>query len=58
MQYRNIVIAAEDFGCDEIDTIYDTIKKHILDIGVATPTTLTGFNWRLDVRMRMDNDDT
>jgi hypothetical protein len=29
-----------------------------LDVGIATPTTLTGFNWRLDVRMRMDNDDT
>jgi len=58
MRFKEIVIAAEDLECDEIDTIYDTIKKHILDVGIATPTTLTGFSWRLDVRMRMDNDDT
>ena len=58
MRFKDITIEAEDLECDEIDTIYDTIKKHILDIGVATPTTLTGFNWRLDVKMRMDNDDT
>ncbi len=41
--------------CDQIDTIHDAIKEHILDIGVATPKTLTGFTWRIDVRMRMDN---
>ncbi len=41
MRFKEIVIAAEDLECDEIDTIYDTIKKHILDIGVATPTTIT-----------------
>ena len=58
MRYKEIVIAAEDLECDQIDTIYDAIKEHILDIGVATPTTLTGFSWRLDVRMRMDNYDT
>ena len=58
MRFREIVISAEDLECDETDTIHKAIKNHILDIGVATPTTLTGFNWRLDVRMRMDNDDT
>ena len=58
MRYKDITIEAEDLECDETDTIYKAIKNHILDIGVATPTTLTGFTWRLDVRMRMDNDDT
>ena len=58
MRYKEIVIAAEDLECDQIDTIHDAIKEHILDIGVATPKTLTGFSWRLDVRIRMDNYDT
>ena len=58
MKYKEIVIAEEDLECDQIDTIHDAIKEHILDIGVATPKTLTGFTWRLDVRMRMDNYDT
>lgn len=58
MKYKDITVEAEDLECDEIDTIHDAIKNHILDVGVATPTTLTGFNWRLDVRMRMDNYDT
>lgn len=58
MKYREIVIAAEDLECDTNNTIAVAIKKHILDIGVATPKTLTGFSWRLDVRMRMDNYDT
>tara|TARA_R100000353_G_scaffold142162_1_gene101436 strand:- start:995 stop:1171 length:177 start_codon:yes stop_codon:yes gene_type:complete len=58
MRYKDITVEAEDLECDEIDTIHDAIKKHILDVGIATPKTLTGFNWRLDVRMRMDNYDT
>ena len=58
MKYKDITVEAEDLECDEIDTIHDAIKNHILDVGIATPKTLTGFNWRLDVRMRMDNDDT
>jgi len=58
MRYKDITIEADDLECDEIDTIHDAIKKHILDVGIATPKTLTGFNWRLDVRMRMDNYDT
>jgi hypothetical protein len=58
MRYKDITVEAEDLECDEIDTIHDAIKKHILDVGIATPKTLTGFNWKLDVRMRMDNYDT
>ena len=58
MRYREIVIAAEDLECDTNNTIAVAIKNHILDVGIATPKTLTGFTWRLDVRMRMDNYDT
>ncbi len=58
MRFKEIVISADDLECDETDTIHKAIKKHILDVGIATRKTLTGFNWRLDVRMRMDNDDT
>mgnify|MGYP005828391281 CR=1 FL=1 len=58
MRFKDITIEAEDLECDETDTIHKAIKNHILDVGIATPKTLTGFNWRLDVRMRMDNDDT
>jgi len=58
MRFKDITIEAEDLECDETDTIHKAIKNHILDVGIATPTTLTGFNWRLDVKMRMDNDDT
>ena len=58
MRYKEIIISADDLECDETDTIHDAIKNHILDIGIATPKTLTGFTWRLDVRMRMDNYDT
>ena len=58
MKYKDITVEAEDLECDEIDTIHDAIKNHILDVGIATPKTLTGYNWRLDVRMRMDNYET
>ena len=58
MRFKDITIEADDLECDETDTIHKAIKNHILDVGIATPTTLTGFNWRLDVRVRMDNDDT
>ena len=58
MRYREIVISAEDLECDTNNTIAVAIRNHILDIGEATPKTLTGFSWRLDVRMRIDNYDT
>ena len=58
MRYKEITIEADDLECDETDTIYKAIKNHILDFGIATPKTLTGFNWKLDVIMRMDNYDT
>ena len=55
MQYKDIVIAAEDLECHTIDTVADAIHQHIIDLELATSKTLTGFTWRIDVRMRTDN---
>jgi len=56
MQYRNIVIAAEDFECDEIDTITKIIEKYIEELGLSDYDKLSGFRWRIDVSMRYDNE--
>ena len=56
MQYKDIVIAAEDLECHTIDTVAYAIKEHIIDLGLASSKTLTGFTWRIDVRMRTDNE--
>ncbi len=56
MQYKDIVIAAEDLECHTIDTVAEAIRDHIIDLELATPKTLTGFTWRIDVRMRTDNE--
>ena len=55
MQYRNIVIAAEDFGCDEIDTIAKIIEEYVEELGLSDYDKLSGFRWRIDVSMRYDN---
>ena len=55
MQYKDIVIAAEDLECHTIDTVAEAIHEHIIDLGLATSKTLTGFTWRIDVRMRTDD---
>jgi len=56
MQYKDIVIAAEDLECHTIDTVAEAIRDHIIDLELATPKTLTRFTWRIDVRMRTDNE--
>ena len=56
MQYRNIVIAAEDFGCDEIDAIAKIIENYIEELGLSDYDKLSGFRWRIDVSMRYDNE--
>ena len=58
MRFKEIVIAADDMERQTVDTVAEAISEHIIELGLATPETLTGFTWRLDVRMRMDNDDT
>ena len=55
MQYKDIVIAAEYLECHTIDTVAEAIRDHIIDLELASSKTLTGFTWRIDVRMRTDN---
>ena len=56
MQYKDIVIGAEDLDCNAIDTVAEAIHEHIIDLGLATSETLSGFTWRLDVRVSTDNE--
>ena len=53
-----MIIGADDFDFQDQALIAQAISEHIIELGLATTETLTGFTWRLDVRMRMDNDDT
>jgi|TARA_B100001093_G_C26821773_1_gene1012197 hypothetical protein len=55
MQFRNIVIAAEDFGCTEIDTVAKIVEEYIEELNLSDSNKLTGFSWRIDVSMRYDN---
>jgi hypothetical protein len=56
MQYKDIIIGAEDLECHTIDTVAEAIVDHIIDLGIATPETIAGFTWRLDVRLGINND--
>ena len=56
MRFKEIVIAADDMERQTVDTVAEAISEHIIELGLATPETLTGFTWRLDVRMRVDNE--
>ena len=58
MQFKDVIIGADDLGRQTVDTVAQAISEHIIELGLATPETLTGFTWRLDVRMRVDNYDT
>ena len=55
MQFKDVIIGADDLERQTVDTIAQAISEHIIELGLATPETLTGFTWRLDVRMRVDN---
>jgi len=56
MQFKDVIIGAEDMERQTVDTVAEAISEHIIELGLATPETLTGFTWRLDVRMRVDNE--
>ena len=56
MQYRSIVIAAEDFESEEIDTIAKIIEGYIGDLNLSCSGSLSGFSWRIDVQMRYDDE--
>ena len=56
MQFKDVIIGAEDLEWHTRDTVAQAISEHIIELGLATPETLSGFTWRLDVRMRVDNE--
>lgn len=56
MQYRSMVIAAEDFESEEIDTIVKIIEGYIGDLNLSCSGRLSGFRWRIDVEMRYDDE--
>tara|TARA_R110002153_G_scaffold267001_1_gene430757 strand:- start:365 stop:541 length:177 start_codon:yes stop_codon:yes gene_type:complete len=58
MRFKDVIIGADDFDFQDQASIAQAISEHIIELGLATTETLTGFTWRLDVRMRMDNYDT
>jgi hypothetical protein len=58
MRYKDITIAADDFDFQDQAAIAKIIDDYVGELGLSDYDKLTGFNWRLDVRMRMDNYDT
>jgi len=55
MQYKTMVIAAEDFDFQDQAAIAKIIEDYVADLGLSDYDRLTGFNWRIDVIMRTDN---
>ena len=56
MQYRNIVIAADDFDFQDQAAIAKIIENYIEELGLSDYDKLSGFRWRIDVSMRYDNE--
>ena len=56
MQYRSIVIAAEDFESEEIDTIAKIIEGYIGDLNLSCSGKMKSFRWRIDVSARFDDE--
>jgi len=55
MQYRNIVVAADDFDFQDQAAIAKIIEEYVEELGLSDYDKLTGFRWRIDVSMRYDN---
>jgi len=56
MQYKTMVVAAEDFDFQDQAAIAKIIEDYVADLGLSNYDKLTGFNWRIDVIMRYDYD--
>ena len=56
MQYRSMVIDAEDFESEEIDTIAKIIEEYIESLNLSCSGKMTGFRWRIDVSARFDDE--
>ena len=55
MQYRNIVVAADDFDFQDQAAIAKIIEEYIEELGLSDYDKLSSFRWRIDVSMRYDN---
>ena len=55
MQYKDVIIGGEDLDRRTREALEESIRENIWDIYHSTCETLTGFTWRIDVRMRTDN---
>ena len=55
MQYRNIVVAADDFDFQDQAAIAKIIEEYVEELGLSDYDKLSGFRWRIDVSMRYDN---
>ena len=56
MQYRSMVIDAEDFDCEEIYTIAKIIEEYIGSLNLSCSGKMTSFRWRIDVSARFDDE--
>ena len=56
MQYRNIVVAADDFDFQDQAVIAKIIEAYVQELGLSDYDKLTSFNWRIDISMRYDDD--
>jgi len=56
MQYRNIVVAADDFDFQDQAAIAKIIEEYVEELGLSDYDKLSGFRWRIDVSMRYDNE--
>ena len=55
MQYRSMVIAADDFDFQDQAAIAKIIEGYIGDLNLSCSGRLSGFSWRIDVQMRYDD---
>ena len=56
MQYRNIVVAGDDFDFQDQAAIAKIIETYVQELGLSDYDKLTSFNWRIDVSMRYDDE--
>lgn len=56
MQYRNIVVAADEFDSQDQAAIAKIIDDYVGELGLSDYDKLTSFKWRIDVSMRYDDE--
>jgi len=56
MQYKTMVIDADDFDFQDQSAIAKIIQNYIEELGLSNYDQLTSFRWRIDVSARFDNE--